>query len=400
MSSADQLSSQSKMSEQFTAGYYNVEPIFFEVLDGTIRLGAKSDRADIWAVWDNFELTYYGPDANINTLKFGDKLDQLADLREQAEALKSEVEVAAVTKVLDDALAATANVERTTAAIDAALNTLTNAVDKGQASVKAKNVLPQMKELTESTNFYTQEAYDTYYGNWEAKYEAGTLTKSEADALQDPFLVTGWHAAITVDNLLLSVWDTNPDFVDAPYYINTWSTEGIEGSGNYAGAEFGVPFFEYWTGDDSSLGEKTLTATLTGLQPGVYNVGAQVRVRGKNSYEAPAYGITMQVCDGQAVDVTAGQQVGTSQFYLDNFTAKGTVAADGVLTLKFQVAADNNISWLSFKNVKYAYDDVATGILTVGSRQNAEGVYSISGQKVEKTRKGLYIQNGKKVVIK
>jgi hypothetical protein len=60
--------------------------------------------------------------------------------------------------------------------------------------------------------------------------------------------------------------------------------------------------------------------------------------------------------------------------------------------------ADNKPA--QFNSSVDAYDDVATGILTVGNCQNAEGVYSISGQKVEKTRKGLYIQNGKKVVIK
>ena len=33
--------------------------------------------------------------------------------------------------------------------------------------------------------------------------------------------------------------------------------------------------------------------------------------------------------------------------------ATGTVAEDGVLKIKFNVAADNNVSWLSFKNVKF-----------------------------------------------
>jgi hypothetical protein len=65
----------------------------------------------------------------------------------------------------------------------------------------------------------------------------------------------------------------------------------------------------------------------------------------------------MQANDGEPVDVAAGQQVGTSQFYLDTFTATGEVGEDGVLTIKFNVAADNNISWLSFKNVTYTKKD-------------------------------------------
>jgi hypothetical protein len=73
----------------------------------------------------------------------------------------------------------------------------------------------------------------------------------------------------------------------------------------------------------------------------------------KNGAEAPATGITLQANDGEAVNVAAGDQVGTSQMYLKEFTATGTVAEDGVLKINFNVAADNNISWLSFKNVKF-----------------------------------------------
>ena len=31
---------------------------------------------------------------------------------------------------------------------------------------------------------------------------------------------------------------------------------------------------------------------------------------------------------------------------------------------------------------------------------NAEGIYSLSGQRVNKAQKGIYIQNGKKVLVK
>ena len=63
MLEGDRLSSMSKMSEQFTAGEYELEPIEVEVTDGTLTVGTKSDRADIWAVWDNFRVTYLGPAA-------------------------------------------------------------------------------------------------------------------------------------------------------------------------------------------------------------------------------------------------------------------------------------------------------------------------------------------------
>ena len=61
METDDRLSNMGRLSEQFTAGKYAVEPITVYVTDGKLTIGAKSDRADIWAIWDNFELTYYGP---------------------------------------------------------------------------------------------------------------------------------------------------------------------------------------------------------------------------------------------------------------------------------------------------------------------------------------------------
>ena len=63
METDDRLSNMGRLSEQFTAGMYAVEPITVYVTDGKLTIGAKSERNDIWAIWDNFELTYYGPAA-------------------------------------------------------------------------------------------------------------------------------------------------------------------------------------------------------------------------------------------------------------------------------------------------------------------------------------------------
>ena len=49
----------------------------------------------------------------------------------------------------------------------------------------------------------------------------------------------------------------------------------------------------------------------------------------------------------------------------------------------------------------FELDDDATGIKQVEtSKQNAEGFYNLAGQKVQNPTKGLYIMNGKKVIIK
>ena len=336
-------------SVSFTNGLYTIDPIYVEVAEnGTLTVGTKSETANFWCIWDNFKLTYYGANATMDEVKNGAIVKELADLRAKAQNMLADIEVDAVKNAINDALTATADVTGADA-INAAIATMKAVIEKGEASIIAKNVLPKMKQLTEETNLYTAEALNTYYTQWEVKYLDGSLTKTEAMTnLQDPFLVTGWHASVTCDNFLLSAWDTNPDFQDAPYYINTWSTEGEND-----GSEFKVPFFEYWTGDGESLGARTLTATMSNLEAGNYEVTTWVRVRYKNGAETPAYGITMQANDGEAVNACDGDQISDSQFFIKNVTAVGTVGEDGVLKIKFNVAAENNISWLSFKNVKF-----------------------------------------------
>ena len=337
----------SQASESFTAGNYTIAPIYVQVAeDGQLTVGAKlEENTALWCIWDNFQLTYYGADADIEQLKNAAIIAELAALRKQLAEKKDQVEVEVVKTEAENALTATADVTGTDA-INAAVETLKAALDKVEASLDAKAKLANMKELVDATNVYTAEAKNEYYDQWVVKYNDGTITKAEANALQDPFIVTGWHANITVDNFLLSAWDTNPDFQNAPYYINSWSIEGESD-----GSNFKVPFFEYWTNDDSSLGEKTLTATMNGLEAGEYNVTAWVRVRMKNGAEAPATGIKLQANDGEAVDVCDGDAFGP--MYVKEVAATGTVAEDGVLKIKFNVAADNNVSWLSFKNVKF-----------------------------------------------
>ena len=355
--------------------------------EGVFRFGIKiaEERNFNWMAFKNCKVAYVGAaidEAAVNELAATMPEGKMnAEIRTAAEAALA---------------AAKANINLDN--YEAATKAVADAQASAAAYTAAAAKLANMKQVTTETNVYTSEALENYYGQWAVKYEDETLTSEEANGLQDPFLVTGWHAAVTVDNFLLSAWDTNPDFVEAPYYINTWSTEG----GN-DGSNFVVPFFEYWTGDGESLGEKTLTATMDDLDVGnIYDVTALVRVRMKNGAEAPAYGITFQANDSVAVNACNGDQVGTSQFYMKEVkTISGKVGADGTLKIQFKVAADNNISWLSFKNVKFVYNPAATGINDLKQTNVLEGtIYNLNGQKVNKAQKGLFIINGKKVVVK
>ena len=325
-----------------------------------------------------------GADSGIITVTQGivvdpdEVLKELAELVEEAEKLQEEVDNDVVKAALADAIAGSdiddpSDIDK----VDAAIDALNNAIDLAQANIIAQEILPAMKKLIDATNVYTEEALNTYYTQWNDKYVAGTLTKEEADGLQNPEIATEPKAAVTVDDFLLSAWDTKPDFLGAPYYINTWGAD----------ADFSVPFFEYATAENESLAERTLTATMDGQENGEYQVEALTGVSTKKGSSEPAYGITLQVNDGTPVDITSSDK------------AVGNVT-DGTVKIKFNVAADNNINWLAFKNVKFTRLGDINGIYTINGDVKSDVIYNLNGQKVEKAQKGLYIINGKKVQVK
>ena len=382
-------------ANSFDAGSYAIDPIYVEVTDGILRVGSRlENNTSIWAIWANYSLTYYGADASIDAVKNSSVFTDLAKLIKEGEALLDQVEVDKVKNALNKAIEA-GKAAKSLDDCNAAMADLKEAVAAAEGSVKAKDVLPKMKELVEMNNIATAEALEEYYGQWVTKYQEGTITKAEASALQDPTVLTGWHASLTCDNYLLSAWDAEPDF-QSPYYINTWSVEGDKD-----GTNFHVPFIEYWTGDDSSLGEKTMTAAIDGVPAGKYTVEAWVRVRMKNSGSAPTYGISMQANGSNPVDVCDGEEStdGSSTFFNKVYQIPVTIGADGALTVSFDIASDNNVSWLAIKNVRY-FDPNATGIKTVGTQKAAGQIFNLQGQRVNKATKGVFIQDGKIILKK
>ena len=213
----------------------------------------------------------------------------------------------------------------------------------------------RMGELLAKTNVYTEAAYNKWYANVDDNYANGIYTDEEVVTLTAAGACQGatedtHKKANRIDDVLLSTWTIGGEQCsdyDKSLYINTWSLEGnIDGSG------FQTPFFEYWTSDGNSLGEATMVGTVTGLEVSAeYSVDIWARVRQTNNQTKVANSITMQVGSGSAADLTAGTQVGSSQFYIDHFTATGSTDESGNLTITIAVAANSNVSWLSFKDV-------------------------------------------------
>ena len=281
--------------------------------------------------------------------------------------------------------------------------------NKAQLAEEAAT-LANIKSLIESTNIYTQDAYDKYYQMYAdaiAKNAAGEVI---GGSLDNPYRVHDWRQANSYDDFLLSAWTYNgtqcSDFATS-LYINTWS---VEADGKEGASPMHVPFYEYWTGDDNSLGVATLEGTVTDLEPGNYTVQAVVRVRVKNNNTEDAHGITLSANGSNPIEVANGRACADGdQFRWNVYFVNAVVGSDGILKIDFNVEADNNISWLSFKDVKYSKQQGmtpiiitqdATAISEVEATSAAKTIFNAAGQRINTLQKGINIVNGKKVLVK
>lgn len=310
---------------------YTVEFAIDDNTDVTFKYeGVGTGAGSSWLVVDNFRLTLAGaglPDVTAITGK-----------------MNAQVAAAQTTAI------ETYNANKTVANYNAAQA----AIAAAQASVDAYAKMPQAitdaTALKDAHNFVTAAATTTFAEAIAAAqngYDNGTLTDAEANNYGNLGVrAVAWHnPREEADRTAAEAYMKSVDF---GMNYNDWSVEGESDGSNFV-----VPFFEYWVSDANNLAAATKTATLTDLPNGLYSVQAWVRVRAKNETSATdATGITMDVNGGTAVDVTEGTQVGETQFQLATYEAEGLVK-DGNLTVNFNIAADNNISWLSFQNVKY-----------------------------------------------
>lgn len=370
--------------ESFSNGSYAAEPIFVQIdEEGALTVGARlENNTSVWAIWDNFKLTYYGPDATLESVQSVDLIEQLNALRQLAEEQKEEENVSPATKTaLDAALAATETVEpKTTEAYKEAIATMTTPTEQAKKDINNKPAIDAMYSLMESTNVYTQEAYDTFKAaadDYLAAWEAGTLTET----VVNPYAIQAWHFDNNYDDFLLSAWGQT-DFNSA-LYINTWSVEG-----ETDGTEFKVPFFEYWTGDTRSLGANTWTATVTGLVPGKqYTATAWTRVRRMDNNTDAPYGISFQIEGGEPVDLQSMSIVNNGPFFIAQLYAEGTADENGNLKIQFVIDQANNISWLSFQNVNY---EKVAEVYSINYDQPENGWIQAPGDAFEGTQVVFY----------
>lgn len=321
--------------------------VLVEIADkGSITLGAgcASTEKSWWCV-DDFKLTYLG---NVNDLTYTLASGKMGTDKAAAQtAAKNAFENNKTVDNYNALLAAIAEAEASVANYA----TLKAAIDKAEAVKEANNFVTSDAATTFANEISTATAAwtDVTYTDAQATAEIATLGTT----------VSGWHAIGSEGKagaFMASAWGKDSENWWAAPYINTWSTEGDnDGSG------FSVPFFEYYADNDKNLEAKTMTATLSGLENGAYDVSIWVRARERsNSKTQENYKnrLTMTVNDGEAVSLlhysTPIDANASQRMFLGRSTARGVVT-DGTLTVKINVNNNDysNIHWLSWRDVKY-----------------------------------------------
>ena len=290
--------SMSDASASFSKGSYTIDPLFVKIEnDGTLTIGAKNEaNTTIWCIWDNFQLKYYGTEGEIEDVKFAALLKTIEELRNEAEALKSDQYAnEAVAEVIDPALEATADVEKTEETLKAAIATLQAAIDEAK------------KLIADNT-----------------------------------IVVTG-----VVPNNSMLHWVREPEFGD--FHVNTWSTEG-----NSDGTGMVTPFIENWTwSGNGALADGDIYYVVPGTLPaGTYEVTALVRANSEAGND-PA-GIAFFVNDATTDLVAEGTAFTYNAIHgvYANVALKGTVGEDGVLKFGVRLAG-TNVNWIAIKDAKF-----------------------------------------------
>ena len=129
------------------------------------------------------------------------------------------------------------------------------------------------------------------------------------------------------------------------FQINTWSHEGeTDGSGMV------LPFIQDWVGSGNQLANADISYTLSGLVPGIYEVGGLIRALNEAGGDAPT-GATLYANDG-TTDACAGTAC-TNGVY-GTYAVQGIVGTDGVLKFGIRLA-NANFNWISFKDFTLKY---------------------------------------------
>ena len=441
--------------------YFNISPETYQVkltftlpeAGDSITIGLKTASTSSWIIFDNFELFYNGNGVEAYEEPINDLLAELEMVLADATYYGTDAAdlVDAATKDLVAALNGTDG-----DACIAALEKGNKALAYAKASVEAYNKLNTayddlifaFEDGAEEASPVAVEKAEAKLAEIEDAFDNLGLTVEEVDALTASVadVITGLripdYTGASEDNPIdFTGILVNPNFTESDGKGWTWdhAADFTPAFYNSADAE-GAPAAEYysnWSGTASVFTWDTYQ-TLSGLPNGVYTVTmnafyrpgdngqydgtevipvefyanqVNVPVRHIASDLAETDDIAITLADGTTGMVPNGLTTAGNAFQAGRyFTSLAVKVEDGNLRIGVRKTEETNLlrAWMAISGFTLTYygedaDMAVVGIDEVKSTETTvkKGIFTISGQKVNKiTKGGLYIVDGKKVFVK
>ncbi len=335
----------------FTAGSYSVTTDLVTVTDGKITLGAKNEsNTSLWCIWDNFDLTYYGP----ITTDFTSYVTSLAAQVTAGEKIKDEPMNSVVKEALTNAITEYKDKESTdyTTAEDwlNAIFAMKTAVENANTSIPKYETALTYLNAAVTANLddagKTNYAANATVSALQSAYNDGSLeavTTEQITAL-DAALITAVKAQTTA-NTDMTLAIVNPSFETGNY--NGWTTTTSKDTGakstsnstyKMEGADGNYLFNTWSTGYE-------ISQTITGLQPGKYTVSA---IMGTNKDQTLV--LKLNNDEATVASSTEGAKVGVS-------ISCDVLVSNGSLTIS---AGTSNQNWYKVDNFKLTYVGAAS----------------------------------------
>lgn len=401
--------------------FFNCEVSTYLPNDGDLTFGTRNDDiADAnnqWSVWTQFEIYYHGKDKNA-------LYDQVVVLGDQAsEMINNPVYgmVTAAEEKLNEAISAAESA--TPSDSEEALTAIINQLSEAMTYAEEGRTLAQ--ELMDIVAIYSEkmgqepitssdEEFDDLMNAIGAsvgaeEFESNEQIQGWIDTLPAAWIgyvmgqdLTGASAEnpINITAIIFNADLENPNSTreQAPPYWNVdklGQNNGFQNNNTYSNADGSITlsnFIESWT-PSGYLADGKISQTLGGALPEGYY---RLEVDGKSS--DTAVGIDFGVTDGSVTTTTP---------VVSNDPAHWTVdfKSDGKQVYTIGIFVNEaNCTWIAFDNFQLFYigetaPDAVEGVVAeVPAAQVA--IYNLAGQRVSKATKGIFIINGRKVVVK
>lgn len=409
--------SMANASAFFSAGLYNNVVENVVVVDGTLTVGVRKSEAvtNDWSIFDNFRITYYGEIEDLTVYK--EAYDAALAAAQAALAAEANAVVTGEERTaLDGAITDNTTIEETkdgytaaTTALNAATSTFTSAVAAYQALEDTKAEYESFdtapyKYASSTKKAAIQEAIDveaTSADDATAKKDA--ILTAVRDYVESNAVAEEQGAEDFTDYIL------NPNAEDG---VNSWTTTLGDGSGGEIKVLSNEPFTDaagnsthsYFDGGDwnASAWDVTFSQDVT-LPSGEYLLSATTRAS-QGIANFILFGVDQEK-EMPHVGNTGGifNRGWNDNFVVFNVHEDNTAAKIGVRGI-----ATTQHEWMSFTRfrlVRLGDANIINGIQTE-NLDNAT-IYSVNGQVVRTNAtttkglaKGVYVVNGKKVVVK